>query len=284
MWEAVWTWYNHLSPLLQAAMGGAVIIVCGATLGALLIVWQLGRQARQQSQHDVASKLRQQFYQEIIEVTRVTTRTNRILFAYARTLYSDVALYWRGDTLAFAQKPNGRLIELHEKHLAVRRQTDELSDLVERWKIVDNRLDMFLRAFKQASYDLALAVQKFREAALEILPRIESEDTPAADKKLNTGELEVLRRAALDAMNGSRTLTLYVGDFRNEMQKLLLGDFFPHDAPRRIPADDTEIVLRLDQYREICAKLSALPTMIWTNASIDFKEHNLLLTPVQRPL
>src|SRR6266404_8573412 len=78
-----------------AASVGSITTILTATIGALVVLWQIGRQARNainQSRHDEALKLKLEVYKDIIGVSRAASDAIEDLSSFVRRFHSTLLL------------------------------------------------------------------------------------------------------------------------------------------------------------------------------------------------
>jgi hypothetical protein len=147
MWDAVRAFWDAIPKETQAAIIGALATVAVGLLGALAVVWQIGRQARnalRQNRHNETLKLKLKVYEEIIVTCRAASDAVVSLSFYVRLFHTNVVLYrqimQQGVPLVI---PDARVPRLIEKKTAVDTTAVEIVSLTERWQIIDPRIQIF---------------------------------------------------------------------------------------------------------------------------------------------
>ena len=253
--------FAHPTPDVIAAVIGALATVLAATLGALAVFWQIGRQAQsaRRQEREAKSLSLKVDISELVAVACSDASNNALdLMSYVRGFGTSLELYRAlthdGVPFSVPQQRPERLRELFE---AVTNATGKLLALIERWEIIDERLYILRIGVSSAAHDVREAWIRYFQQALIVMPRdhrVSLSDgppaprwTPPTDEKvaeLNRGE-DRLANACLDLSNSAT-------DVQVEMQALLLGEIFPRSVvARRVPLDPNNIVLRIDQHRTL---------------------------------
>ena len=95
MWDALKAFWDGLAPGTQATVIDAVVTVVTATVGVLVVFWQIGRQARnaiQQNRHNEALKLKLQVYEEIASICRSASQAAISLSSYVQNFGINASL------------------------------------------------------------------------------------------------------------------------------------------------------------------------------------------------
>ena len=259
MWIAVNAFWEGLTPEIQAAVIGVVAAVGTGTVGALLVVWQIGRQARhaiQQNRHNEALKLKLQVYEEIVPICRDASHAEINLSSYVRQFQTDVALFRQMTQSGLPwQIPKARIAVLIEKNYAYSRKSVEIIGFTERWQIIDPRIEIVRTATNVAMHDIDTAYQAYFNFAVRIMPQ----EIPGHAQQgtlfpwrqpdeQTAQEFERLGQTLLDAL---MTLGCYIYDFQVEMQNLLLSELFERKLPPRKPIDPNMIVVEFERHKEL---------------------------------
>ena len=244
-----------LTPQIQAALIGAVATVVIATLGVLVVVWQIGKQARltiKATQHTEALKLKLKVYEAINDACRDASSAASEEFSYIQSFQMDVRLH---RTVTPWPVPEARTPILLEKPKVLSKNAIELIRLVETWETIDLRIQVFKMAFSSALQTINAAFSSYFETASRVIPQEipghEQQGTlypwlPPDDQTFE--RLETRWNSLSDALMDFQS---YILDFRVEMQNLLLGELFDHKIQPRQPGDPDVIVVRLDRYQEL---------------------------------
>jgi hypothetical protein len=259
MWKAIEAFWGGLSPDIQAAVIGALATVGTATLGAMAVVWQIGRQARhaiQQNQHNEGLKLKLRVYEEIVAICRDASDAEIELSSYVRAFATDIALFRQMTRGGLAWPvPKARIAVLNEKKYALSRKTTAIISFTERWQIIDPRMEIVRIATNAATHDIDMAFPPYLDTASRIMPQ----EIPGHPKQgtlfpwhppddQTAQQLETVGKDFLDAL---MNLGSYIYDFQVEMQNLLLGELFKHKVPPRKPIDPDAIVVELERHKEL---------------------------------
>jgi hypothetical protein len=249
---------------VKAAIVGALATVAAATLGAIAVVLQIGKQARaaiDQNRHNESMKLKLQVYQEIVAICRNASDAEVALSSYIRSFSLDIAV--SKQMRQIGQKwmvPKARVRDLIDKSHAVSMNAIEIIMLTERWQIIDSRIELMRTAANVASHDIREAFAPYLDLALRVMPQElpgHPQQNPLAwqppDEAI-TERLEVLGETLLKALD---SLGGYIHDFQIEMQNLLLGELFGQKVPTRKPIDPDAVVVQLDRHKELASHFEA---------------------------
>lgn len=175
LWDAVRAIWDAIPKETQAAIIGAAATLAVGVLGALAIVWQIGRQAHnaiRQNRHNETLKLKLKVYEEIIATCRVASDAVVNLSSYVRLFHTNVVLYWQIAQQRVAPViPDARVPRLIEKKTAADTAAVEIVSLTERWQIIDPRIQIFRVAVGAAIYDINATWQPYFNVALARMPQ-----------------------------------------------------------------------------------------------------------------
>ncbi len=245
---------------------GDLLTVLGILVGVIIVVYQLGRQHKNQlklQKENQREQFRLQIYLEFSKLLGVAVGKNIDSGQYAFHIPFHVRVYRDQLKKGFSPVPvQDRAMELCKRHNESLGADIEIMFLIERYQIVDPRLDIFRTAISVAHYDLMEAFMPLFSFLLEILPA----EIPLPDGSYKTvniiipsddqvHELEKLVNAYNSA---SDDMGSYLYDLNVEIQNTLLNNLFPNKAPRRKPLDprfkvistEAEEIDRLRKYFE----------------------------------
>jgi len=261
MWDSVKALWDGLPIQLQTAVASVVATIVTGSFGAVFVIWQIGRQARnaiRQGQHNETLKLKLKIYEDIIAICRDASAAESDLSTYIRLFESAVSAcrQQKRGSLPWSI-PDARVPALIKKNHEASMKAIEIIMQTERWEIIDPRIGIFRTAINVANYDILNAFQRYFNAALRMMPHeMPSGPTPGSlfpwqpPSDQDTAELETLGREFLESLS---TLGSYIYDFQVEMQNLLLGELFKRQLPPRQPIDPRFVVVRLDRCNELAA-------------------------------
>lgn len=259
MWLTIQTFWSGLSPPMQAALIGAIATVVTATLGASLVVWQIGRQANNaitQNRHNEVLKLKLKIYEEIVDTCRDASNAETDISSYVRLFQANIAVCRNLSVGGLPWSiPNERIPILIEKYFTSRTKAIGIVGLTERWQIVDPRIEIFRTAVNVAIHDIDAAWHPYFNTVLPIMP-MEIRGHPQPGTLLpwnppNDRTVTRIEKLGNELISALSTLGSYIYDFQIEMQNLLLGEFFGRKLEPRKPIDPTLIVVQLDRYGEL---------------------------------
>jgi hypothetical protein len=233
---------------------GDLLTVLGIIIGAIVIIYQLGRQHRDKLRLQIENhreQFRIQIYQEVSKLLSAVVDKNIDTGMYAFNMPMHVHIYKGQIKQGFTPAPlQDRAMELSRRHNESLQADTELICLIERYQIVDPALDIFITAFCSARHDMMRCFMPLFTFLLEILPaEIPRQDgsiqivnvvNPSDDQVRELERLVDEYKAASDDMGN------YLYDFNVELQNRLLTNLFPNKAPRRKPLDPKFRVVSTD--------------------------------------
>lgn len=242
----------------SGSIRAALISSCGTALVAVLAFWQIGRQAQyaiKQNQHNEAQKLKVELYKDIVPVCDAAFRKEAELKNYIYLFEQHCRNYKIQRAAGYrAQVPEARVKNLIELRSDVVNAAIEFIKIVERWQIMDPRLDVFKWAMNSAIEDVDNAFNPYFEASVRVFPIPTESGAGGATLPWDPptdGDMEIFQGLGKKLTDALNVLGTFVFDFQVEAQNLLLGDLFGYGVPRRSPIDPTATVIRLDQYESL---------------------------------
>jgi hypothetical protein len=251
------SWWTTLTPQIQGALIGAAATALAAVLGFTAIFIQLGRQARNaiaQNRENERTKLKLKIYEDIVAICAQASDAEITFSGYIRSYLMNVSiarsLQKQGQSYSI---PRERFPEMNELNSAASRSAIGVISTVERWTVIDPRVDIFRVAMSVALHEVQEAFTgKFVPAVIRTMP-IQHPQTgelfpwsPPPDQVIE--ELDSLGNGVIDALG---LIGNVLFDFQVEMQNLLLGELFSGRAERRDPLDPKYIVTRIDRHGEL---------------------------------
>lgn len=253
--------WDGLDPEVQAAIIGALVTVITATLGAILILYQIGRQAQhalKQDKNNEAIKLKMQVYENVLSITREMMSAEVGLGSYISSFESDVRLCKFMHKSGYPwSAPKARSAALTSRYNALSRASNEVIGMIERWQIIDPRIMVFRTAINVAMHEIRLAyTEDYFHTALRLMPHEKAESRQGSLFPWSLPDdhsVENLSRATSNLRNAIFTLGGYMHDFQIEMQNILLGDLFRRSLPPRYPINPEVVVVRLENHLQLSA-------------------------------
>jgi hypothetical protein len=189
--------------------------------------------------------LKVDLYREIISAVEKQSDAERELSTKLRVLNSLMAVWQMPEQFPGAQlpTPNTSWAELNELFFKCQHQAADLMILIEKWQIVDPRLDIFRMAFGVGLRDLREAwtpLSHLVSAVVAAMPGLPPPQLPRKDA------LEKVKAASDGVLNAASKVSAWVADFQLEVQGVLLSDLFPNELQHREPLDPELFVVRLD--------------------------------------
>lgn len=232
---------------------GPLVTIVAAVIAATMIVYQLGRQHKNESVRQTENfkgQLRLQVYQEFS--TRLSTATDAIGTAamYAFTCPMHAENFRIQCTPTFTPQPiPDRALKFLEVNSNAANEVIEVVFLVEKYFIVHPDLDIFRMALSAGSHDLSASFHALFEYMVKHFPVDgQAHGGPVIEKVkiLSSEEFQELKVLAAAYDSAARDLDCYLIDMRTELQTLLLSYLFPNTVPRRRPADPSYKVITLE--------------------------------------
>jgi hypothetical protein len=129
----------------------------------------------------------------------------------------------------------------------------KLLSAVERWEIIDRRLEIFRLGFSADLHEVRDAFFAYYSAVLPMFPMERDKASgelfpwsPPSEQRLT--EVEQLGDKLMDCLGDYGG---HVYDFQIEMQNLLLGELFKPPLSPRVPLDPKVVVIRLDHFERL---------------------------------
>lgn len=238
-------------PTLDVALKPSVIsgafTILAAMGGALVVFWQLRRQAEntiRANRHNEMMKLKKEVYIEILLTCKTAMEGNRALHQFVTRFRSDLwaQKYMEGQRHRFPV-PDARSMKWLQLKADAEDKTRAIIPLINRWKIIDPRLDVVSLALESALYDVEQAQNKMTVAMIHMpnnpLPhQIEPDWTVPDDKTFG-----LIQEVLNDVDDALALVADYISDFQQEMQNALLGELFDRELPPRLTTTKPAIEL-----------------------------------------
>lgn len=255
--------WPHLDPPVRAAIISGVVTALAALLGASLLVWQIGTQAKSAiaaNRTTEALKLKKEVYVDIAAACLKVSKAQSDLTIYVQRFETGLDFALRMAILqstAASATPSQRAIPLTTLFFDASSAMTALIGLQQRWEIIDPRTAIFRKAFAHADHELRKAWDEYSGVAAFDMPY----DRP--DGVVSWVCPDATRIAEIKAIGdklrkGIALHTNYLIDFQVEMQNLLLGELFSGNrVPGRTPILPEYRVVRLDDLDELEAFFAA---------------------------
>jgi hypothetical protein len=254
---------------------GPLVTVLAAVIGASAIVWQLGRQHRNESlrqTENFKSQLKLQVYQEFASRLSLASDAIQSTAMYAFTAPTHVEIFT-------SQSANGltpvaiadRALKLLELNSTAANEVVEAIFLLEKYFIIHPDLEIFRLALSSAAHEVSESFHPLFQFMLSHFPmdvlteggsQVENVTLLSPDQRANLKSLsDRYYDAAMD-------VACYLDDMRTELQMLLLSNLFPNVIARRRPADPSKKVLSLEPSAVKSLRQHFLKNTAWGKKSV----------------
>ncbi|MEK7265022.1 MAG: hypothetical protein AAB227_02885 [Pseudomonadota bacterium] len=254
---SIWT---TLDPELQSTLITQFVTIVLAVTGGFWILWRIRKDAehaRTMSRETEALKLKLRVYEDIASRCEAALHMHIEFAGYIQGIITQLSAYCSSDKkyedFSRVTSRTQQLIDLRRK------QGEAVSSLfgtIERWQIIDPRLDLFIMAFTASGEEIGAAFETFFFATYDKMPT-ETSIGGAGNLLLPSVPISIegLEKIAAEAKRLDEKLTVqlgYITDLQIEMQNKLLGELFSGNSiPARSPTDKNVIVLTLDHHNRI---------------------------------
>jgi hypothetical protein len=254
---------------------GPLVTVLAAAIGAAAIVWQLGRQHRNESlrqTENFKAQLKLQVYQEFSSRLSAASDAVQTTAMYAYTAQTHVQIYSSQAANGFTPAPIAdRALKLIELNSNAANEVVETIFLLEKYFIVHPDLDILRLALSSAEHDVWESFHPLFEFMLSHFPM--DVLTEHGQKVENVRQLTPDQRTTLQTLSGgyydaAMDLGCYLDDMRIELQTLFLSNLFPNTIPRRRPADPSKKVLSLEASAVKSLRQHFLKNIAWGKKAI----------------
>jgi hypothetical protein len=268
-------WPSWGDPLKGAVLSGSITLL--TWIGGLALVFHQLRvqtdnvnlQIRKQSENTIAGnryneklKLKKDVYEEAdVVVTNAEKSQDAFRWCVDRFL-TDIDSVRK---LAEHWVPQTNILTLRRDSQEMHDTTRAVVALVAKWRIVDQRLELFLTVFAAARDDVQNEYSAYLDAITGYITADESEKSPITETNPSPEVLEALKVRTAALVSAIIRLNFYTHDLRTELQNALLGDLFDHQVGRRLPGTYAPIVIRLDRFEELQEEFAKHPTWVKYN-------------------
>lgn len=244
-------WGGLAAPTRDSIVATAITILI-ATAAALLVTWQVGRQARRalDGRRQIESmRLKKDVYKDIQGSIGACLDARLKLKAFVHEFLLNVDIYRKDKSARWT--PNAQPSRLVALFGASTQTVGDLVGLLGRLKIIDPRMDVFPVAFNSALYDVRLAFQSYADPATRVMALQARDNAPAVWMPPGDRDFDRFERASQDLLRTLEVLGGYLADLEIEIQNVLLGPLFKRQLAPRTPANADDIVIRLDRHKEL---------------------------------
>lgn len=222
---------------------GDLVTLLGIIAGALIIIYQLGRQHKNElalQQENAREQLRLQIFQEFSPAIEVATEKVIDAQTYVSSIYSNIRMYLQQPDDSFNSRPiKERATEFNKRHQEATYSLNKLIQLCGKYEVVSPHLNIFKLAINVASYDMMKAAIPLHAFLIAILSMIITPDGVSQVVNVIRPEEQLHK---LDELIGSykkaeMDIIGYLHDLNVEIQNIFLSKLFNNKVPRRQPLD-----------------------------------------------
>lgn len=245
-------WWAALGVELQAAAIGAGATVISTAVAVLLVRAQIRSSARQSRdatslQHEQAIRI--ELYREVAVKVGAVEEAEGAATSFCQNVLDTLKRQPWAQPLAGLQAEIERLHELERQAYAVTGAQAQAMIAIEKWRIAEPRLQLFLTAFNVAAHDIREHATALMACGLGIL-KARVDGGKDVDRALDDHEGGAIIFGTERLQHALSVAGGYAHDTRIELQNLLLSDIFPHRVPSRVPLDPSMAPLSLDKEAE----------------------------------
>lgn len=230
---------------------GDLITVFGTLVGAVMIIYQLGRQHKHEmklQKENFREKLRLDVYQEFSPVLKAANDMTQRSGMYAIFISLHMRNYHDQLKNGFNPPPiSDRAIEFSKRHYEALGSATNLILLFEKYEIISPGLNIFKFALMAAHHDMEQAFAPLYELLLQILP-VDMTTASGAQQVLNVirpseAQLQKLDKLVGAYKNAEESSGSYLYDLNVELQNIFMSKLFNNMVPKRQPLDPKAIVV-----------------------------------------
>jgi hypothetical protein len=233
---------------------GDLLTVLGIIVGALMIVFQLGRQQRHESamqKDNFREQLRLEIYQEFSKVLVEASDKMAKVSSYVRLIDTLAKVYFDQANAGVTPTPiSPRSPEFTAKHYEATNSNIELIELCEKYQIVSSELYIFRLAIHDGFHNLEEAFRPLNSFLVKFLP-MDYVDNLGNSQILNVNvitsdQIDILSNLVDTYTNAAGDLSGYLFDLNVELQNIFLSGLFKNKVKRREPIDKNIKVITTD--------------------------------------
>lgn len=216
---------------------GDLVTLLGILVGAGMIIYQLGRQHKNElalQRENAREQLRLQIFQEFSPVIKVATEKIIDAETYVSSIHSNLRM--SQQLLEDALPIKERATEFSKRHQEATYSLIKLIGLIGKYEVVSPQLDIFKLAIGVAKHDMTIASGRL----IRILPMdIITPDgvSQVVNVIRSTEQLNELDKLLGDYKRAEMDIIGYLNDLNIEMQNIFLSKLFDNKVPRRQPLD-----------------------------------------------
>jgi hypothetical protein len=243
---------------LIIAISTIIAAVLAATIGAIAVVWQIGKQAKlaiSQNKHNEEIKLKLEIFQKFEELYSSWLWEKSKLTSFTYRFEGDLSLTRKAidEGLPYASLPVARTQTFNSLKAECDERIISFIYFTEKWEIVDPRIRIFRTAINAAKHDINNSYWEYHNLVRRHAP-FEAEGSQGVlfpwmcPSQQIIDEIKTEGNRFRDSVDD---LASYCSDFRVEMQNILLGELFSRKLPAKKPLDPALKVITLDKHEEL---------------------------------
>lgn len=237
---------------------GLVLQVVSTFLAAWLVIWQVGKQHRNDirlQRGNLKEEIKRKLHEEIeMELDKLTTASVNV------TVWNRLNMSFVVQQAQIAQGVSPMPISLKIEEV-IKANADLGSCIartictIEKYEIVEPNIKIFQTALNARAFDLNKAWVELSSFLFQVLPQNSPDGKTILYKPIaNDQVINKIKSLAEPYDKAAFDIGSVVYDFRVEIQNLLLGNLFDHTVQKRKPIDPNEVVISTDA--ETFSKLS----------------------------
>ncbi len=234
---------------IQSALIGAGTTLFAALLGFSVVARQI--------KHEARLAMNQRAYEQLVDACGPATDATITFSGFIRQVQRELEAFAALDeNQADHRLMQSRIPDLLQRQSHMADAQIAVGSMIERWLIVDPRIELFKFAFNARMHDTFNDLfPRYFDLVMDKLPadlhREGSNTVVFPPKQCTPEDLQEIRSLGEKMIADSTGFIGYIHDFQIEMQRLLLGELFKHNVPSREPIDPSVVVLTLRNHKAL---------------------------------
>lgn len=243
---------------IQTALIGAGATFITAMLSVALVVWQIKKQAKnalQQNSHNKMLDIKLKVYEELLEVCRTASDSNREFHNFVLRFERDIENFKNLTASGLDWPiPSARGPETIELRYRLSKNLIQIISFAERWQSISKNLELVKLAINVQIHELSEICEQYFDTVTRYMPvaSIDSSQGDLLPWVPPTDENEIQIKETTSAISKKLyDIDSLIIDIVREMQNLLVGELFGNQIAPRTPIDPNITVLRFDKHDEL---------------------------------